>query len=328
MPRILFAAPSDASFIRVDREALAARWPLEEWRQPGRGTDLRALLPMVRRCDVVVGWWASWHTFWPITLAWLLRKPSLLIVGGFDTAAMPDIGYGYQQGGMRARLSRFVMRRATRLVTNSNYSLEEIGRNIGWGADRVGVIHHGLRDPYGELPETSRGPLALSVGLVTLDNLEIKGQRAFVEAAAHAPEVSFCLAGPWQDGAIARLRKTASVNVTFTDWLEQEELDALYREASVYVQPSRHEGFGIAVAEAMLAGCVPVVTAAGALPEVVGDAGVLVSSDDPAEVAAGVRRALTLGPEARAAARERVLREFPLERRRERLQAAVEALVG
>ena len=51
------------------------------------------------RADVVFGWFASWHTFFPITLAWLLRKPSVLIIGGFDTANMPDIGYGYQQGG-------------------------------------------------------------------------------------------------------------------------------------------------------------------------------------------------------------------------------------
>ena len=100
-PRILFVCPSDASFIRVDREVLAERWPVEVWRQPGGFTNLFKLLPMLWRADVVVGWWASWHTFWPFTLAALFRKPSLLIVGGFDTANMPEIGYGYQQGGLR-----------------------------------------------------------------------------------------------------------------------------------------------------------------------------------------------------------------------------------
>jgi glycosyltransferase involved in cell wall biosynthesis len=94
----------------------------------------------------------------------------------------------------------------------------------------------------------------------------------------------------------------------------------------VYVQPSHHEGFGLSVAEAMLAGCVPVVTAAAALPEVVGDAGVQVASDRPDEVAAGVRRALEAGPDAGARARERVLREFPVEMRRRGLYEAVEEL--
>ena len=66
----------------------------------------------------------------------------------------------------------------------------------------------------------------------------------------------------------------------FTGWLSDEELQDLYRRASVYVQASRHEGFGLAVAEAMLAGCVPVVMNVTAMPEVVGDAGVLIDSQD------------------------------------------------
>ena len=76
------------------------------------------------------------------------------------------------------------------------------------------------------------------------------------------------------------------------------------------------------VAEAMLAGCIPVVTSAGALPEVVGDTGVVVESPDPAAVAAGVNEALGLPEDARSRARERVLDRFPLEvRRRGLLQA-------
>jgi len=281
---------------------------------------------MLLRSDLVVGWWASWHTFWPITLAWLLRKPSLLIIGGFDTAAMPDIGYGFQQGGPRRWLSRWVMRRASRLVTNSSYSQGEIERNIGFPPARVGVIHHGVPDPYGELPDADRERLALNVGLVTRDNLEIKGQRAFVEAAAHAPDVAFVLAGPWRDDAIEGLRREAAPNVSFTGWLERSDLDALFRKASAYVQPSRHEGFGLAVAEAMLAGCVPVVTVAGALPEVVGDAGIQIRACDPATIGGAVRRALDLEPQARARARERILTRFPVSRRREALWAEVEAL--
>ena len=96
-----------------------------------------------------------------------------------------------------------------------------------------------------------------------------------------------------------------------------------YRRAGVYVQASRHEGFGLAVAEGMLAGCVPVVLDVTAMPEVVGDAGVLISSQDPEEVAEGVRRALELGPEGGRRARERILTAFPLHRRGEQLRRVV-----
>jgi glycosyltransferase involved in cell wall biosynthesis len=112
--------------------------------------------------------------------------------------------------------------------------------------------------------------------------------------------------------------------VELAGWASDEELRDWYRRAAVYVQASRHEGFGLAVAEAMLAGCVPVVMDVTAMPEVVGDAGVLISSQAPDEVADGVRRALELGEAAQRRARERIAAKFPLERREEGILRLVE----
>jgi glycosyltransferase involved in cell wall biosynthesis len=155
-----------------------------------------------------------------------------------------------------------------------------------------------------------------------------KGHRPFVEAARHLPEVRFVFVGKWHDDAIEQLREIAPPNLEFTGWLSDEELEALYARASVYVQASRHEGFGLAVAEAMLAGCVPVVMDVTAMPEVVNGAGVLITSQSPEAVAAGVRDALALGPEVHAAARRRILTEFPLEVRREGIQRVVTEALG
>lgn len=326
MPRILFVHSRRASFVRIDREALAERWEVEDWYQPGRFANPLRVLAAVRRSDLVFGWFASWHTFWPMTLAWLLRRPSVLVIGGFDTACEPEIGYGFQQGGPQRRLSRWVMRRAGRLVTNSHASRGEIARTIGGStADRVEVIHHGVPDPFGDdVLSGARDRLALSVGVVGRQSLERKGHRAFVEAARELPDVELVLAGKWDDDAARELDAAAGPNVRLTGWVEQHELDALYRRARVYVQPSAHEGFGLSVAEGMLAGCVPVVTAAGALPEVVGDTGVVVAERSGPAVAQGIQAALALDPGAGARARARAVREFPLERR----VAAVQRLVA
>jgi glycosyltransferase involved in cell wall biosynthesis len=183
-------------------------------------------------------------------------------------------------------------------------------------------------DPFGESPVDKQRE-ALTVGAVDRTTLVQKGQVAFVRAAAELPDVRFVFVGKWLDDAIDRLRAEAPANVEFTGWLPQGDLEARYRRAAVYVQASCHEGFGLAVAEAMLAGCVPVVMNATAMPEVVGDTGVLIESQRPDEVAAGVRRALELGPDAGARARRRILASFPLERRRERVRRVVdEALSG
>jgi glycosyltransferase involved in cell wall biosynthesis len=326
--RLLFVHSRKASFIAIDREILADRFEIEDLYQPGRWPNPLRVIGGVARADIVFGWFASWHTFFPITLAWLLRKPSVLIIGGFDSANMPDIGYGYQQGGLRRWASRWIMRRAGRLMTFSNYSLSEIDRNTPIPADRVTVLHLGVPDPFGDVaPHKER--LALTVGAVDRGTLLQKGQLPFVEAARELPDVRFVLAGKWLDDAVEQLREAAPENVEFTGWLSDEDLRALYRRAAVYVQASRHEGFGLAVAEAMLAGCVPVVVNATSLPEVVGDAGVLIESPRPEEVAEGIRRALALGPDASRSARERILTTFPMESRRDGILKVVdEALTG
>jgi glycosyltransferase involved in cell wall biosynthesis len=215
------------------------------------------------------------------------------------------------------------MRRARRLATNSEYSLSEIERNTPIPPERVTVIHHGVPDPFGGEPGLKERE-ALTVGAINRTTLVQKGQIPFVETGRLLPDVTFTLAGKWLDGSVEELRARAADNVAFTGWLSDDELHAAYRRAAVYVQASRHEGFGLAVAEAMLAGCVPVVMNVTAMPEVVGDAGVLIGSQEPAEVADGVKRALELGPDAALRARERILTAFPMERRRDGILQVVQ----
>jgi glycosyltransferase involved in cell wall biosynthesis len=329
MRRLLFVKSRKASFIELDQQLLAERYDVHEIYQPGHFSDPRVIVRELLAADVIVGWWASWHTFLPFTLAWLLRKPSLLIVGGFDTAAEPEYNYGFQLGGPRAWLSRLTMRSARILMTNSEYSRAEIRRNIG--PLEVRLVYHGVPDDHtaaGPLPSSIIGDpersTAITVGIVDRTNLDRKGLRAFVQAAAELPEVDFVVAGKIVGDAGTELERIATANVRLTGWLEHDELESLLRRARVYVQASRHEGFGVSVAEAMLARCVPVATRAGALPEVVGDAGILLDDGDPKTVAIGVREALHL--DLGDAARARVLEHFSVQQRRDGLFALLDEL--
>jgi glycosyltransferase involved in cell wall biosynthesis len=326
MTRVLYVYSRKTAFTAIDRAALGERFEVVEYYQPGLGVRPLELVAKLRRVDVVFGWHASWHTFAALTLASMMRKPSVLVVGGFDTARLPEIGYGAQRPGARRWFTRRTIARANRLVTNSEHSRHEIEANLGLGPERVALVYHGIPDRFGD-PRSAAEPerMALSVGVVYGLNLERKGQRPFTQAAAHLPDVQFALVGKWLDGAIDELRAVAGPNVTFTGYLDDETLDSYFRRAAVYVQPSRHEGFGVSVAEAMLARCVPVVTDAGALLEVVGDTGVVVAEPKPLQVAEGIRRALEMGPEAGERARRRVLERFPYEMRRDGICREVEA---
>jgi glycosyltransferase involved in cell wall biosynthesis len=323
LTRVLYVHSRKTTFTDIDRAALAERFEIIDHYQPGQRPRPLELLGKLRHADVVFGWHASSHTFLALSLARLMRKPSVLVIGGVDTARMPEIGYGMQRAGPRRWIARWTIANATRLITNSRSSLAEIEANLGLGPDRVTLVYHGIPDRFGDRGDTDAERMALSVGVVDRRNLERKGQRPFTEAAARLPDVQFVLVGRWLDGAIEELRAVAGPNVTFTGYLDDQTLDGYFRRAAVYVQPSRHEGFGLSVAEAMLARCVPVVTDAGALLEVVGDTGVVIPTPEPAQVADGVRRALEL--EAGERARRRVLERFPYEMRRDGICREVEA---
>jgi glycosyltransferase involved in cell wall biosynthesis len=326
--RVLYVYSRRNTFTRIDLEALRDSFEVEEYFQDGPLPRPRELIAKLRGCDVVFGWFASWHTLAALTAAKALRRPTVLIIGGFDTASVPEIGYGNQQDRIRGLRARLAIARADRLITNSHYLEGEIERNLGIEPERVRVVHHGLADRFGEPAGDGDGRVALTVGAVHRWNLERKGHRAFVEAARELPDVEFVLAGRWEDDAIDELRALASANVTFSGYLSDADLDREFRRAGVYVQASWHEGFGLAVAEAMLAGCVPVVTDAGALPEVVGDTGVTIPAVDAGEIAGGVREAIGLWPERGFAARTRVLERFPLSARAEGIRAEIEAALA
>lgn len=321
MKRILFVHNHLASFVRVDRDLLAERYEVQEWFQRGRRIHAAALAQAVARCDVVVGWFASWHTFAPVMLAKRYKRPTLLLVGGYDTANLPAIGYGNMRGGFKRRISRMTMQNATALVTNSHFTRAEVIREVGIAPERVQTVYHGFAAP--PRTTTAKEPLALTIGNVDRGNLTRKGLEPFVRAGAYL-DVPFVVVGAWRDDAIERLKRIAQSNVTFTGWVEAEELAGYLARARVYVQPSQHEGFGMAVAEAMLAECVPVVTRAGALPEVVGECGVYVESAEPRALAEGIRQGLQSDAALGKRARERVMSEFPLMRRRDGLYKAIE----
>ena len=113
-----------------------------------------------------------------------------------------------------------------------------------------------------------------------------KNQRAAAEAA-RAVGLPLVVVGPVKDEALAAELRAAGADLR--GYVAQEELVELYRGAACVVQPSRFEGFGLPVLEAMACGTPVVTVDEPALREVAGDAAVVV---DEAHLAEGLRRAL------------------------------------
>lgn len=323
--RILFVHNHPTRFVQIDLALLRERYDVREWYQRGRLIHVPELARAVRQSDLVFGWFASWHTFSPLLLARAIRRPAILVIGGYDTANMPEIGYGHQRGGLRRWIACRTMHLASALVTNSCYAKDEAVGNAGVESSRVTVIYHGLPDQV--VDGNEKQGLVITAGNVDRANLSRKGLEAFTRAASLLPMIRFVLIGAWRDNAVNYLRSLASPNVQFTGWLCDQEMSDYFARAMVYVQASRHEAFGMAVAEAMQRGCIPVVTQAGGLPELVGGAGIYITTPEPAAIAEGIGRAFAAGGQLGKRAGERVRREFHLERRRQRLLDLIEGIL-
>lgn len=328
MTRILFLYNVHTPFVALDEQILSARYDLKSVYITQRTPRLLSdAWHDTRDIDVIVAWFASWHSLAPFLVGRLRNIPRLLIAGGYDVANMPHIDYGLRRGGMSKWVSGMVFRSANRVLPFSDYAYAETIHNTPTHPDKVRRVHLGVPDVPLFAQPIPKENIAFTVSTIDRVSITRKGLRAFVEAASLLPDVPFIVVGKARDDGMDELKQIATPNVTFTGFLSDDDLNALRHRAKVYVQASQHEGFGLAMAEAMLARCAVVATGVGSLPEVLGDYGLTISDNQPQIIADGIQKALLSDEQLGEDARRHILTQFPLETRAQALYDEVERLI-
>lgn len=318
---MLFVYSIDAAFVQTDRSLLGAFSNVVPFLFRG-SIDYPRLIVEIAKADLVYCWFALGFSAVATTVARVMGRKSIVVAGGWDVTRAPEIGYGrllYLRGRIGAAVA---LCQADRILAFSDWSaaaIREVAPNGKISRVYLGVDVEAFRPGPKE-------DLVVCVCHVSRENLRRKGLRTFIGAASEVPEARFVLVGRAWDDSVDELRKMAPDNVEISGWLQDDELRQLLARAKVYVQVSYVEGFGLALAEAMAAGCVPVVTAAGAIPEVVGRTGIFVSYNDVPSLAAGVRQAIQ--SQGGIDARNRIIAGFRVDQRAEELRAVIGSLLG
>ncbi len=278
--------------------------------------------------DVVFVWFIKLSTFIVVFLSLFFKKKIIIVPGGYDVAREPEINYGQMLNPLRARMVRFALEHATKILSVSRYQKEKEIYRITRKAD-VDVVPLPC-DTKTFHPGREKEKLVLTVSKISRSFIKRKGLEIFLSAAKFFPEVSFVHVGKHADASIDYLRAQAPPNVTFTGFIKTENLVEWYQRAKVYCQLSYHESemSGGAVGEAMACECVPVVSSRiSSIEEAVGDCGFYVPYGDVEATVKGIRKALRASQNLGEKARKRMLTTFPLEKRKQSLHHFIQEIM-
>lgn len=286
---VAFISGTRSSFIENDYEMLSDIFNIK--RVVFRGLkDIPDLFRAILKSDISFSWFAGGHAVFAVLFSKLLRKKSIVVIGGYEPVGMSEIGYGAQLHlRSRARVN-FVFKYADTLLAVSDFSK---GHILTVAPSRSPIMIHNAIDCDVFTPGAQdRENMVLTVAYVSNGNVSRKGLDTFIKCAHFLPDTRFVIVGPIIGDTTYRLKESAPSNVEIVGKVSESELVEYYQRASVYCQLSEYESFGMCVIEAMACGCVPIVSNRGALPEVVGGNGIVVKCGDVGETVSAIENML------------------------------------
>jgi len=312
---IAYLYPSRFHFVAKDIEALRTRLKVREHRFSTGGAwllpwDLLRQFIFLIACRisgvrVVLAHFAGFHTVLPVLLGFRTH----IIVAGSDACSFPGIDYGsFRKPLMRRAMSASM--RGARTVLPVHTSLERFTNTFSeFGQQEQGyaTFVHGLKTPSIAVPygfdmehwSTSastpdpKSVLCVATGTEPDNAVHFrKGVDLIIEAAIQLPDHRFTVVGATDPGHYRGLPG----NVRILGRCTPDRLRSELAHHSIYVQPSVMEGFPNALCEAMLMGCIPVVSNITSMPEIVGQTGMVIHERTPQALANAIAATSSLAP--------------------------------
>jgi hypothetical protein len=344
--RIWMVDPGFSSFVRKDREILEKKFRLDHYHYRASKNPVDFAVQMLKllvaslwfasRSDLVYIWFADYHSIIPAITAKCAGKKVVVVTGGFDAVAIPQLSYGvFVKNNFRSwcasktyKLADLVLPVDASLAEGLNNYADQVGKGLPVGIrkfvrnlkSRIEVLPTGYNpDIWKRNTEIFREASVLSLAFVAKDQtFKLKGFDLLIETARLLPQVPFTLAGITpniQD----KYRNQLPPNVQLIGAVPYHELPDLYSRHKVYAQLSLSEGLPNSLCEAMLCECVPVGSLVNGIPTAIGEAGFLLGKQDFRQAATLITKALETDDQSGIAARNQIIRNFPERRREERL---------
>ena len=283
-----------------------------------------------------------------LTLPLVKRKPTVVTVHDLIPLVFPDKFPAGLRGAIKWQVQRLSLRGAKRIIADSNSSKNDIVRILGIKKEIIDMVYlapdpayHPVTDPAALDGARTKFSLPkqyiLYVGDVNWNKNVIGLLRAFATLRKQKELLQFKLVLVGRAFLQDSLAQTQEINqfihdhdlehvVTCTGNVPVSDLAAFYSLASVYVQPSHYEGFGLPVLEAFACGCPVVSSNASSLKEIAGPA--ILVSPSPDDLVGGILRALSTDREAQAARQFEWVKRFTWKRTAKETVLSYEKVLG
>ncbi len=245
------------------------------------------LYNQIRENDLTFFWFASIRFFIPLLIAKTLKKKIIIVAGGYDVKKIESGSMGLL---WKSIIVKIMLNLSDKVLAVSCSNRKEIIDNCKINPSKIEMVYHGFEE-IKQINLSKKTDIALTIGYIDKLSFYRKGIDRFLKLAEILPEIEFHLIG----NVTLNLNNIfIPNNVILHGHLDfgKEKFIGLLESAKIYIQFSKHESFGCSVAEAMQFGCIPIVSNNYALPEVVGNCGLIIKDFNNYEYIASKVRAL------------------------------------
>ena len=313
--KLIYIYPKNASFISNDLYFLKKKYKIItqdlDW-----GNFLKLPLNLVKqnifllfnvyKTKIILINFGGYFSLFPVLLGKIFNIKTFIILNGTDSVSFPNYNYG----SLRKPILKFFIKKSYQYCTkllpvdeSLIFQLHNFDNNVVYKKQGVKaffpnlttsfqVIPNGFDTLFWQFSETVNRKGFLSVAVVnTMNTFRLKGLDLILTVAVYFPEEIFTIVGVSKK-IIDKI--TIPKNVRIITYLKKEALKIEYQKHTYYIQVSLNEGFGCSLSEAMLCGCIPIISSVGALPNITDNIGFNIKKRSTKELFSVIKQAIHL----------------------------------
>ncbi len=292
------------------------------------------LLKNIRNSEAIIISFAGYFSLIPVIFGKIFGIKTLLILNGTDCVSFPEYNYGSLRKPLLKFFIKYSQKWATKLLpvdSSLMYQEHSFDENVTIKKQGVKAFFPNIKTPFSVIPNgfdtqfwNCKNTFSKRQGFITVVSTNnkstsiFKGVDLILEIAKNYPNQQFTIVGMSEE---VQQQFDTTENVNFYSFVQKEVLRELYCKHQFYTQLSVNEGFGCALSEAMLCGCIPMVANSGALPNVAGKNAFIVNHKTVESIKNTIEKVLNLSKTEKETlsndSRKHILTNFGIKKREE-----------